>query len=327
MKSIIEDIKNNQFKSVYLLYGEEAYLRKQYKDKLRAAMIMPDDTMNFSSYEGKDINTKAIIDLSETMPFMADRRLIVIENSGLMKTSDEDFANYMKEIPDTSHFIFVEQEVDKRSRMFKAVKDVGRVVELARQDETTLKRWILASLKRENKNIREATLNLFLTKTGDDMENIESELEKLICYVLDRDVITDADVEAVCTSKMTNQIFDMINAIAERRQQEALRLYSDLLTLKEPPMRILFLIARQFNLLMQVKELRRMGHDNTFIAEKTGLHKFIVGKYITQSGKFRSETLKEAVTGCVEAEEAVKTGRINDVMSVELLIVKYSSKQ
>lgn len=326
MKSIIEDIKNNQYKPVYLLYGEEAYLRKQYKDKLRAALVAPDDTMNYSSYEGKDINTKAIIDLSETMPFMAERRLIVIENSGLMKSSDEDFAAYMKEIPETTCFVFVEQEVDKRSRMYKAVKDAGRAVELARQDEMTLKRWIAGSLKRENKNIKESTLNLFLTKTGDDMENIESELEKLICYAIDRDIITDADVEAVCTTKITNQIFDMINAIAERRQQEALNLYSDLLTLKEPPMRILFLIARQFNLLMQVKELRRTGHENAFIAEKTGLHKFIVGKYITQSGKFKSETLREAVTSCVEAEEAVKTGKMNDVMSVELLIVKYSSK-
>ena len=55
MKTIDEDIKNGQFKRVYLLYGEEAYLKKQYKDKLKAALISPDDTMNMAAYEGKNI--------------------------------------------------------------------------------------------------------------------------------------------------------------------------------------------------------------------------------------------------------------------------------
>lgn len=82
------------------------------------------------------------------------------------------------------------------------------------------------------------------------------ELEKLICYCLDRDVVTAEDVEAVCTTRITNHIFDMVNAIAEKQPQKALQLYYDLLALKEPPMRVLFLIARQCNLLLQTKELK-----------------------------------------------------------------------
>lgn len=326
MKSIIEDIKNNTYKPVYLLYGEEAYLKKQYKDKLRQALSAPDDTMNYSYYEGKDTNAKAVIDLAATMPFLAERRLIIMENTGYFKSANEDMTAFMKEIPETTCMVFVEQEVDKRSRMFKAVKDAGRVVEMVRQDENTLKRWILGILKRENMNLTEQTLNLFLQMTGDDMDHIEKELEKLICYCMGRDSITSADVEAVCAARVTNKIFDMINAIAEKRQEEALALYNDLLTLKEPPMRILFLIARQFNLLMQVKEMKAAGSNQQAIAEKTGLHGFIVGKYITQSGKFTRQMLREAVEACVDAEEAVKTGRMNDIMSVELLIIKYSSQ-
>ena len=326
MKSIIEDIKNNTYKTVYLLYGDEAYLKKQYKDKLKNALSAPDDTMNYAYFEGKDINAKAVIDLAATMPFLAEHRLIIMENTGFFKSSNEDMASFAKEIPETTCMVFVEQEVDKRSKMFKAVKDAGRVIEMARQDEGTLKRWIMGILKRENKTLTEQTLNLFLQKAGDDMENIEKELEKLICYCMGREIITSEDVEAVCVTRVTNQIFDMINAIAEKRQEAALSLYKNLLTLKEPPMRILFLIARQFNLLMQVKAMRAAGNNNQSIAEKTGLHGFIVGKYITQSGKFTREMLREAVEACVNTEEAVKTGRMNDVMSVELLIIKYSSQ-
>ena len=76
MKSIDEDIKTGQFQNVYLLYGEEAYLKRQYKEKLLKAMVTQGDTMNFSAYEGKDINPKELIDLSETLPFFKEKRMI-----------------------------------------------------------------------------------------------------------------------------------------------------------------------------------------------------------------------------------------------------------
>ncbi len=98
---------------------------------------------------------------------------------------------------------------------------------------------------------------------GDDtfINNIRGELEKLFCYCMGRDVITAQDIEAVCTRQVSSQIFDMIDAVAQKKQKTALDLYYDLLTLKEPPMRILFLITRQFNLLLQVKELKNKGYD------------------------------------------------------------------
>ena len=84
------------------------------------------------------------------------------------------------------------------------------------------------------------------------MGNISQELEKLLSYTMGRDVITRADIEAVCTTQITNRIFEMIRAVTEKKQRKALDLYQDLLALKEPPMRILFLLARQFNLLLQM---------------------------------------------------------------------------
>lgn len=89
-------------------------------------------------------------------------------------------------------------------------------------------------------------------------------------------------------------------------------------------MRILFLIARQFNLLLQVKELKNKGYDANTIGAKTGLAGFIARKYVSQASKFKEAELRKALADCVETEEAVKTGRMNDVMSVELLIVKRS---
>ncbi len=321
MQNLNNDIKQGSFKQVYLLYGEERYLRRQYTERLRRAMCPPEDTMNTHFYEGRDLPVGEIIDLAETLPFFADRRVIFIQNSGLFKTGGERMAEYLAAPNTSTFFVFTESEVDKRSRLFKTVKSTGYAAEFPVQDENTLKRWIAGIVGREGKKITEGTVRLILTKTGSDMDNIQMELEKLICYCMDREVITDGDVEAVCTTRVSNHIFDMINAIGEGRTRHALKLYYDLLALKEPPMRILFLIARQCNMLLQAKELHRRGHDNKFIASAIGVAPFIAGKYVSQAEHFKSSALNAAVRQCVEAEEAVKTGRLNDRMSVEMLIV------
>ena len=253
------------------------------------------------------------------------RARIVMENTGLFKSGGEALAEYLSNPAPTVFFVFAETEIDKRSKLYKAVQNKGVSVEFSVQDEHTLKRWILGMIKREKKNISENALNLFLNKTGTEMENIYKELEKLFCYCLEKDVITEADIEEICTQKVTNQIFDMVNAIADRQQKKALSLYYDLLSLREAPMRILFLIGRQFNILLMVKEMKKKGYDNKTIASKAGIPPFTVGKYAMQASKFKSKDLKQALTECVEADEAVKTGRMNDKMSVELLIIKYSN--
>ena len=170
------------------------------------------------------------------------------------------------------------------------------------------------------------TLQTFLTKTGSDMQLIKNELDKLVAYTIGKDVITTEDVEHVCITQTTNKIFDMVNAIAEGQQKKALELYEDLLSLKEPPMRILFLIARQFNQLYQLKLLSKEGMPGSEIAKQAGIMPFAMKKYQAQAKNFTEEELRTAVEECVSSEEAVKTGLMNDRMSVELLIMKYSKR-
>lgn len=325
MKNLNEDIRTGSFRSVYLLYGEEAYLKNQYKNRLKQAVLPDGDTMNFSYWEGRGTDVRQVIDQAETMPFFADHRLIMIEDSGFFKSATPELAEYLPGMPPETIMVFVESEVDKRGKLFKAVKNKGRVVELGRQDARTLTSWVLGMLRREKLNITRDAMERFLEMAGDDMENIEHELEKLISYVHGKDAIEKSDVEAICTVTTENKIFDMVRAVAECRQRQALDLYYDLLALKEPPMRILFLIARQFNQMLQLRDLRDQGFDNKTIASKAGLAPFIVTKLLGQASHYDKEKLQQAVTDCVEAEASVKTGRLGDRLAVELLIIKYSA--
>lgn len=326
MKSLNEDLKTGQFNNVYLLCGDEAYLKKQYKNKLRNAIISADDNMNYAYYEGKGVNINEVIDLAETLPFFAERRLIVMEDTGVFKNAAVELADYIKEMPDTTYFVFIETDIDKRSKMYKAVQSKGRVVELGRQDESVLIRWIAGNVKREGKQISENTIRFFLEKVGTDMENIQKEMEKLFCFTMEKDSISAEDVEEICTTQISNRIFDMVDAVAEKQQKKALSFYYDLLTLKEPPMRILFLLAKQFKLLLEVKTLDKQGYGRKEIAEKVGLFPFLVSKYQKQASAFSEKELRDIMEDSVDTEERVKTGRLTDTLGVELFIVKYSTK-
>lgn len=326
MKTINEDIRSGQFKNIYLLYGSENYLKQQYKQKLIQALIPPDDTINFTRFEGQHTDPQLIIDQAETLPFFADYRLIVIEDSGFFKNSCEALAKYLPAVPSSTILVFAESEVDKRGKMYKAASKTGRAVEFAQQSEQLLTRWILGRLKREQKKITQSVLQLFLSKTGTDMGSIDKELEKLLCYTMEKEVIEAADVEAICTEQVTNQIFEMVNAIGNREQKRALSFYYDLLALKEAPMRILFLINRQFRILLELKSMKKAGLDAKTMASKAGIPPFAVKRTLAQASCFTEEELTEALHDGASLETDSKTGKMTDQIAVELLIIKYSSK-
>ena len=325
MQTINEDIKNGTFRRVYLLYGDEDYLKLQYKNKMLRALVTEGDTMNFSRFEGKEAQVPALIDLAETMPFFAEHRVILVEDSGFFKNAAPQLAEYLPDMPETTCMIFIEKEVDKRSKTYKSLKDIGRMVEFKTPDEKMLTRWVLTVLQKNGKKLTQPTMQLFLEKAGNSMGNIDRELEKLICYVGDREIIQMDDVEEICTGQTENRIFDMIHMMAEKRQKEALELYYDLLALKEPPMRILFLLVRQFNILLQVKTMVAAGMEQNQIADRAGLRSFTIRRYRSEAGHFSVQKLKEALRDCARAEEDVKTGRLDDRLSVELILVKYSA--
>lgn len=321
METLNQDIKSGDFKRFYLLFGEEEFLKQSYKKRLRQA-VAGDDTMNYNYFEGKGLDVQKLISLANTMPFFSDRRLILVEDSGCFKAASDELMEALPDIPDTTCMVFVESAVDKRNRLYKKVKELGSAVELKRQSASQLAVWAGRILAQNGRKITSSDMNLFLERTGDDMETIRTELEKLISYTMGQEIVAREDIEAVTTVQVTNKIFDMVAAIVAGKTKIAMDRYEDLLTLKEPPMRILFLIARQFNQILLVKEMMASGNDKSAIASKLKIPPFAAAKLMPQARNFTKEQLAGCVEACVETEEAVKTGRLGDRLAVELLIMR-----
>ena len=320
MEKLAAELKNQTFRRVYLFDGEEKYLIRQYQSRLIETVLGDNAGMNLSVFEGKNADPKEIMSQAQTMPFFAEYRVILVQESGFYKKTAEGMAEYLAEIPDTAILLFVESDVDKRSRMFKQTEKNGRAVQFSRQRDVVLKKWVLSQLKREGKKITEPVLNTFLESTGDDMELISQELEKLLCYTMEKDVITAEDVKAVGVPAVGNHIFDMIDALAAKNRQRAMDLYLDLVRLREPPMRILFLIGRQFYILNRLKSMRKNGMGDKEMAAAAKIPPFAVKKNLAQAAKFTDEQIQNAIETCVQADADVKSGRLTDRMAVELVM-------
>ena len=317
---IDEDIKALSFEKGYLLFGDESYLLRQYKNKLLSALVEENDTMNFSAYEGTGISEGELIDLAETMPMFADRRVILVSDSGFFEKGAAELSAYIKEMEADTVFVFCESSVKKTSSMYKTFKAKGACVEFTTPDDAVLGRWIAGRLKSGGKRMDARTMRIFTDMCAGSMEIMSTEIDKLISYCADSDVISEDDLKSVGTVQTQNHIFDMIDAMTSGDKNRAARLYFDLLDLKEPMMRILFLIAREYSMLYKIKLMQGRGLSVGEMAGKLGVRDFIVKKRLAVASKADSKSLKSRVELSVELEEKVKTGLMGEQLAVEMII-------
>ncbi len=319
MSTLVEDLKSGTFQRVYLLYGEEAYLKRYYRNKLTSAAA-GGDSMNVTVFSGKDIPEDDVISAADTLPFFAERRLVVVDESGWFKASLKKLPDFLPSMPESTVLLFIESAVDKRNRLYKAVQTLGSILELKHPEGRELSVWAAAYLARAGKKITPSTMDHFLDMVGNDMENVENELEKLISYVGDSDVVDRRAVDTITTVLPEDRVFQMVDAVTDHRERDALRYYGDLLALKVSPTLILYLTAKRYQQLLNVKNLMDAGRKKTEIAQELKLREYAAGKLMSQARPLKSAALFGMLRRCVEYEERVKTGDLNDRMAVELLL-------
>lgn len=325
MKKIMQDIKENTFERFYLLYGSEDYLKHQYRDKLVKALVDVEDNMNYSFYEGKKINVNDLLDTGDTLPFFAENRVIVVENSGLFKKTPEGFEKRLINFPDSTHVIFVESEVDGRNRLVTWFKKNGYKTEMKAPSEGEIRKWIAKLCKDEGKQIYENAVEYFIGSVGLDMMLIKNELEKLFSYVGDRSEITIEDVREVCVNEADDTLYQMVDAIGNRNQKEALILYRNLLQLKQEPLFILSQLSRNVRKMLEISELLSDGKNFDEIASIAGVPKWTINRYKTQIRNNSKESFKQMLEQCINTEASIKTGLVKDIVGVELLIIEFSA--
>ena len=326
-KQLNKELKEGAFRRVYLLCGTQVYLRLQNRDRLRAALLGDGDEMNVSVYTGMDVTAREVIDQAQTLPFFADRRVILLENtvffSKKANVESDALAEFIPGIPESASLVFVEESPDKRKKLYKTIQKHGFILNCEEISPQMLGRLTAGLFQKAGLAMEGPVLNRFLQTVGEDMMNILSESEKLIGYCMGKGTVTVEDIAAVCTPLVRDRIFEMIGAVSRRQKDKALSIYLELTALRTPPQVILTLLQREYSRLLQIRELQELRLPEAEIAKRSGLSPWIIRKnYLPVIRGMDARRLESSLQMCLQADQEYKSGKIDSGIAVEMTIIR-----
>jgi len=324
-------IKEKDFNRLYVFYGEEEYLKDFYINALKKS-VLGEEGFNYFRVDGKPVESE-LKDLCEELPMFGDKKVIVVRNSGLFKgtkkkdveESQEDQTevssfDFLANLPEYCCLIFRESEADKRTKLYKFAQKNGIVFESARQKADIIIKVLQKRARIDQRDITPSAINLMINGMGNDITQLLGELEKLILFTTDGQMITEKHVSEVCELSPQSKIFDLTDAISEGNREKALKMLEALLSSREPSQLILVMIGRQFLQLYNVKQMQEMGTPQNEINEKLGVPEFVARKLANQAKNYSLNQLKRKIQCALDMDEAIKNGQMKDIMALELLV-------
>ena len=337
MTQLFNSLKRGEVGRLYLFYGPEDLLIREAVGRIKEMLIPASmEQLNLTVIDGNAATADSIINACETLPFMNERRLIIVNNAvfspsarkGFTKEDTEKLQNSFGSLSGhTCLVITTKGSPDMRTKLMKTFKAVGNMVEFGKLKPQALEKWVAKRFAGFGKRISPAVLKRFIELMGylgrdsdKTLEGVANEIEKVAEYCKGRDVIKKEDVETLAPENLDTNIFKLVDSIGGKDISKAVRLLEDMKRSGEPPVRVLFMVARQFRLLLQASYFKETGYSGRAVASKLQVPPFVAGSLMRQSGNFTREALKKALKECGEADVRIKSGRIEPWIALELLI-------
>jgi DNA polymerase III subunit delta len=334
---IWKKIKQKQIAPVYLLYGTENFFINETKELLIKQVLSEDKSdFNFSSYDLEETPIEVVLEDAETLPFLGEKRLILIHNPVFLtaeKTKEKVTHNlsrleaYLSQPALFSVLVFIApyEKLDERKKLTKELKRTAETFEAKRLSEPELMKWIRMRASFNHVEITDPALKRMIELVGANLFMLTSEMDKMALYTNDSKMIDEEIVEKLVAKSLEQNIFTLIDKIVNRQVAEALRIYYDLLKQNEEPLKILALIAGQFRLIYQVKELSRRGYGQQQIAGYLKTHPYRVKLAAGQARQFSDEELTKIITMLADADYQMKTGGMNKELLIEMFLLKLNA--
>lgn len=325
-----DSIKNGEAARCYVLEGEEEFVKRSALEALKKKLLSGGfEAMNDSRLTDPDAD--ALIAANETLPFMAQRRIVTVLESGLLSGKsgnyDEDkcvesLRAYLDNLPETSCLVFfVRGKADARRKLYQTLKKKAVVVSFERLSDRELTQWIAKKCKSLGKTIsQDACARLFFS-VGRDLTLLNGEVEKLCAYAGDGPEVTSDDIAAVCIKTVEYKVFDMANALLDGDGKRAFSLLNNILREGEDRLFLLSLLGRQCRQLLGAARLSANRQPPAAIAQQIGIPPFAVQKTLAQARRYGAETLARLTRECTNTEYLIKSGQMADEGALEKMML------
>lgn len=302
---------------VYLLYGLNDFeidseIKKLTKDY---------DKMNISKYDLTETDIKEVINDAETFSMFADNKVVIAENAIMFTSSGantEIIENYLNHINPHTILIFTvnAEKVDERKKITKLIKKNYKLISFNEASSPS------AFVKRQlsGYNITSSVIAFLIDRVGSNPLILENEINKIKAYK-DDTTITKEDIVKLTNKNQEIDIFKLIDDIVEKNKDEALAIYHEMLKVGEEPLKIIILLATQFRLMYQSKELAKKGYSEKNIADTLKVHPYRVKLALQKGRKYKSETLLNYLLTLANIDIAIKTGKTDKNLALELFLL------
>lgn len=346
-KEFTKILKSKELKPVYLFFGEEEYLI-DYTLQLAKNVFIDKalEPLNYIILEGKEIDFNNIMNACETLPFMAEKKIVIIKDLPLFKSkkelgeshtksSKDPLINYIDGLEDYLVLIFVEKtkSIRKSNPLYKKIQKYGDVVEFTKLRGRDLDKWVADSFKKYNKTISKSNINYFIQyssyfngKKDKTLYDLENEIIKIANYLSEDVEITKEEIELLMSKPLEMNVFNLLNSISQKNGEQALNLFNEMYISNEPILFILHMIVRQLRNMLKYKILRDKGYTSGDNFKKMSLSEYEYKKIANQSNNFTISQLERALDYCLETDRTIKVSSIDDRLAMEILITNLCFK-
>ena len=311
--------------SVLLFEGEEEAFKKAALSALRRAILPPGmEEMNETILEAPE--TDQLIAASETLPFLADRRLIIVRDLPALTgrgEADEKLLAYLPSVPSSSLIVFdCAGKPDGRKKLYAAIKKLGGIVSFNRLRGAELTRFVTDAFREEGKECDQRTAEYLVFTVGPDAGLLRNEISKIAAYAANRPAVLAEDITALATPSTESTVFQMVDAVVSGQSKRAFLLVRNQLLNGEGPAGMLAMLLRQYRLLQHVKIMQFEKRSRDEIREALGLSPYVVDQYLRQASAYTGGQIRKAVSLCLDTEYAFKSGRIAQDSALDALLIR-----
>ena len=310
----------------YLFYGTEYYLIKKEIETILAKEKI--QTMNQNTYDLENSQLKDIIEDAATISLFGDKKAIIVENSyiftgttnkKLPEQTIEILISYLKQPnEDTLLFFIVNKDtIDKRKKLVTEMKLNGTVKEFAPLTNQT--QYVISMLKPYQIEEKEATF--LIHRVGNQLSILEQEIQKLKTYKNKDLQITKQDIIDVTCKTVDIDIFTLLDNIVTKNKERALESYAEMIKIGEEPIKIMILLANQFRIMYQAKQLIKKGYSEKDISSSLNVHPYRIKLALEKSRSFQEETLLNYLKQLSHLDYEIKSGKTDKNIGLELFIL------
>jgi DNA polymerase-3 subunit delta len=297
---------------IYLFHGEDSFSSQQKARLWKNEFIKKYDDLNIQLFEASDLDARKFAEAVETVPFLTEKKLIIIRDFIKEGPTEEQkvVAEKLDDLPDYCVVVFTErQKADSRLSLFKKIKKIGTAEEFNFMEKYDLTQWILKEVAKKGGSISSANAALLSDTVGPDLWQMTQEVEKLVLHA-GADEITAEAINSLVSPNLSESIFRLTDHLAGKQQQRSLRTFNTLIESGEDMMQTLFMIVRHFRILIEVKSCLDKGMPVPVITKKIGAHPYVVKTTAGQARNFDLPTLKRIYETLLRIDSDIKGGRI-----------------